>query len=402
MLRRVLPLAVILFNFILAIIAIVDLARGFAFDSYVAASSLLCVTSVLTMISLSLITFLNFQQPDWMPYAYLFELCWASILCLFQFISAVVMSSEPVTGFCQSGEGFTVKGHNICPTHQATLAFAWTSWLLLLTELILIIYTIFTVSRTYGLTFRAVLTTTTEDLDNNPIPLRHNITFDMEKSLPRAPSQSSSFSGSSTGSGRRKHRPPPLDLAKVSNTSLPIYHSYAKAEKAKARGTGAADRQRSEAQRPSRHQIMAQVAADSDQHPYAAPTRASGLQRTPSNASNNSIMSNWTAPAEWEVADPPADAGSRSQSRLKGFLAGKKLPSLPGAAMTNYPSRSRNGGVVDRPDPRDRRPVQLGELQAEGGFWMLVYDEDDELVEEDTATCARPLETQSIKSSLGP
>lgn len=372
MMRRLLPLAVILFNFILAIIAIVDLARGYAFDSYVAASSLLCVTSLLTMISLSLITFLNFQQPDWMPYAFLFELVWASVLCLFQFISAVVMSSEPVTGFCRSGEVFTVGGHNICPTHQATLAFAWTSWLLLLTELILIIYTILSASRTYDLTFRAILTTPTDDLHTNSIPMRHNITFDMEKSLPRAPSQSSSFSGSSNGSGRRKHRPPPLDLAKVSNTNLPIYHSHAKAaEKNKARGRGAAaaDRhQRSEPNRPSRHQVMAQVAADSE-HPYASNGGASGLQRTPSNASNASILSNWTAPAEWEVADPPSEAAS-SQGRLRNFLAGKKLPSVPGAAHTAYGSRSKTGGVVDRPDPRDRRPAELGELRAEGGFWV--------------------------------
>ncbi|KAG8931762.1 hypothetical protein FRC00_000664 [Tulasnella sp. 408] len=371
MMRRMIPLAVILFNFILAIIAIVNLARGYAFDSYVAASSLLCVTSFLAMISLSLITFLNFQQPDWMSYAYFFELGWASILCLFQFISAVVMSSESVSDFCRTGEFSTVGGHNICPTHQATLAFAWTSWLLLLTQLILILYTIFAATRTYGITFRAVLTTPTRDLIENSIPMHHNVTFDMEKSLPRAPSQSSSFSGSSTGSGRRKHRPPPLDLTKVSVTSLPIYNSHKKVaekNKAQARGGPSADRQQSN--RPSRHQVMASVAAGSD-HPYAS--NGAGLQRTPSNASNVSTLSNWTAPVEWEVANPPTADATSSQSRLKNLLGGKKLPSLPGAALTSYSSRGRTG-VVDRPDPRDRRPAQLGELQAEGGFWVSRTD----------------------------
>ncbi|KAG9051495.1 hypothetical protein FS837_006671 [Tulasnella sp. UAMH 9824] len=356
MMRRMIPLAVILFNFILAIIAIVNLARGYAFDSYVAASSLLCVTSFLAMISLSLITFLNFQQPDWMPYAFLFELGWASILCLFQF----------------SDVGFRldiVVASYVCRLHEPAILSAHTSTTrTVLTELILILYTIFAATRTYGLTFRAVLTTPTRDLLDSPIPLQHNLTFDMEKSLPRAPSQSSSFSGSSTGSGRRKHRPPPLDLTKVSVTSLPIYNSQKKAaekSRAQARAGPATDRQQSN--RPSRHQVMASVAAGSD-HPYAS-NGASGLQRTPSNASNASTLSNWTAPMEWEVANPPAADASSSQSRLKGLLGGKKLPSLPGAALTSYSSRGRTG-VVDRPDPRDRRPAQLGELQAEGGFWV--------------------------------
>ncbi|KAG9019455.1 hypothetical protein FRB90_001929 [Tulasnella sp. 427] len=350
MIRRLLPLAVILFNFILTIIAIVDLARGYAFDSYIAASGLLCVTSLLTMISLSLISFLNLQQPNWMPYAFLFELCWASILCLFQFISAVVMSSEPVTEFCRSAEGFTVRGRNICPTHQATLAFTWTSWLILVTSLLLILYTIFSTSRTQGLTFRAVLLTPAEDIHSHTddYALKHNVTFDMEKALPRAPSQSSSFSGSSNGSGRRKHRPPPLDLTKVSVTTLPVYNSQKKAEQAKAKATTGHQHQ----QRPSRHQVMAEVAPS--QHPYVGASR--GLQRTPSVASNGSTRSNWTAPAEWEVSDP---------------APGKTLPTLPGAAVTTtYGSRNMTGGVVDRPDPRDRRPVQLGELKAEGGFWI--------------------------------
>ncbi|KAG9012682.1 hypothetical protein FRB94_005292 [Tulasnella sp. JGI-2019a] len=35
------------------------------------------------------------------------------------------------------------------------------------------------------------------------------------------------------------------------------------------------------------------------------------------------------------------------------------------------------GGVVDRPDPRDRRPVATGKIVGEGGFWVTKATSQD-------------------------
>ncbi len=181
---------------------------------------------------------------------------------------------------------------------------------------------------------------------------------DLEKSLPRAPTPASE------GSGRSRHRPPPLNLSAVSNSSLPGFNAAVPKPQA-------APKQEPQVQRPNRHQLMAAIAQDQEKASEVRPSDVS--------------LSDWAAPAEWAVeSDRPEEAQTGFMPMMRRLTrkarpASKQLPSLPLNAVT-YSSKVGGiiprpaGGIINRPDPRDRRPPRLGEVAAEGGFWVSRTD----------------------------
>lgn len=97
----------------------------------------------------------------------------------------------------------------------------------------------------------------------------------------------------------------------------------------------------------------------------------------------------WQAPDSWAVGShsndshttittvttiPPLTRTSTRDSQRES----KQLPPLPNLQLASLrkpvqaavgPHRT-SGGVVDRPDPRDRRPPGIGDIASEGGFWV--------------------------------
>ncbi|KAG8904715.1 hypothetical protein FRB99_001301 [Tulasnella sp. 403] len=388
--RRILPLPVLLFNLILGLIAIVDLVNGYAAGSYIEATYLLCITSFLAVVTISVISFLNFRQPDWIHHSLAFELVWVSLLLVFQFISSTVISAESVNDLCRSGTYVNpAKGrtYNICPTHKATMAFDWASFILLATHLIIFLFHLRSLQ---NLTNPPTAFST---LLFEPTPTSNEA--DVEKNI-YFPRRAHSPSGSSDSTGHRKNRPPPLDLSGVTNANLPIYQSFAKA--GTINGTdgdrSGRDQRRRTQSAPNRHQVMAEYSSqqDTSNNPYGNRHLA-----------NAKIHPDWAAPSEWRIepSEPSIYSNSTvslasthqphahtSRSNLKGLkplhLVAKQLPVLPrGGSSTSLPEPGRAithdsvfgqhaGGesVVNRPDPRNRKPVRLDELAAEGGFWL--------------------------------
>jgi len=128
--------------------------------------------------------------------------------------------------------------------------------------------------------------------------------------------------------------------------------------------------------KPNRHQLMAAIESTYDSRP------------------SDISYSDWIPPAEWAVSDNESSSSHDSHTvkaqarqpkqlvlndKLKPFgnLQGKgkrmerpvskQLPALPPCAVA---FSSKVGGIVNRPDPRDRRPPGVRDIAAEGGFWV--------------------------------
>lgn len=146
--------------------------------------------------------------------------------------------------------------------------------------------------------------------------------------------------------------------------------------------------------------MAAALAAADDQahhHPYAANNTDNDSHLHTLNNNDDSPNSSyspplppdstisWTAPDSWAVHvhvpiipnddDDPTTAiitkhhHHRPQSKQLPPLPPLRLPTHPPNVSFKLGGRSE-GGVVDRPDPRDRKPPRVGEVKAEGGFWI--------------------------------
>ncbi|KAG9012687.1 hypothetical protein FRB94_005297 [Tulasnella sp. JGI-2019a] len=439
--RRIIPLVVVLFNFILFILALVNIAHKGQFSlttSYVGASDLLSITSAVTCAIISLISFLNYRDSGWMPFALLFEFCWTTIVLCFQFLSAVVISVDVTTAFCHSN--FFSATHQVCGINRAILGFAWLSFLLLLTHITLLTLQTLEISRESKTPFIRILKTAHEDL----VLFTSNVSASKNSDQPvfsrpsnEKISRSRSSSSNNAGlGGNRKAPPRPLDLSKLnaskqtSMISLPIYRTFASTNPAATTTQPTpisipAQRQQHSialAPAPNRHQLMAahrqatsvvSPSVDPASYSQTQPTIGHGDDDASENNEIGSINSrerdslasalrdstssaSWTGSGRnsWSITEVKIESHKDSEeARKRAFVAaafaGKRNPSnasskrsnsqrlskqLPGLPKEPAPVTFRvmtsTGGVVDRPDPRDRRPVTTGEIVGEGGFWV--------------------------------
>ncbi|KAG8863770.1 hypothetical protein FRB96_007607 [Tulasnella sp. 330] len=469
--RRIIPLVVVLFNFILFVLGAVDLTHSHQFsltDSYVQASQFLCIASAVTCGIVSIISYLNYRDPGWMPYSLFFEYGWAGLVLCFQFIAAVVLSAESTTSLCNTRQ-FSAS-HPVCGISRAALGFVWMSFLLLLIHLALLTLQTLTISRETKTPFLRILKTAHEDLvlftsnhttsgnmNEKPAFSRPTVAPAMmgtggSVSMPRAQSPNGGLGG------KRKAPPRPLDFSNLakqqtSTISLPIYRTFVSTNPGAATMPTPTTHANTNANArvdppvvalapaPNRHQMMAvhrrqlsilptpdpahehRVSNDrrdssSDEDSLPSPlsdfspayiTRADILTQShrqhhqhSSRHSDGSINS-WSPPQSWSIGDVvpkitshhqhPLSRTSSQKSTNTNTSVGqprqnrhrrgsKQLPALPDVQQQSQLQLPRQpgavtfrvltgtGGVVDRPDPRDRRPAVTGSIAGEGGFWV--------------------------------
>lgn len=280
----------------------------------------------------------------------------------------------------------------------------------MLIHLSLLTYSTHAISQHTHTSFIRILQTPHEDL----------VLFTSNHTQPSHRANSPSYSEKGLG-GKRKGPPRALNLAKSnvqgSLISLPIYRTFASSAVPAATGPPLEVR-------PNRHMMMA-LAAPEEVH-YHTPDPAYASEEAmddstpseytptpapipfvhqPTQLSHVSLGreaearpsdSSWQAPETWAVGGGghPRDSlttittttsitDAASYPHSIGHHdrpASKQLPPLPNLQLAQRVRRpaqatiafrvTGTGGVVERPDPRDRRPPGIGEVAADGGFWV--------------------------------
>ncbi|KAG8968341.1 hypothetical protein FRC03_007800 [Tulasnella sp. 419] len=367
---------VFVFNVILVGITIHNLSSGLALDTYVGVSYLLCILSMLSIGIIVALSCLDYYKPRWSDFELAIEVIWVSMILLFQLISAAAMSGDSVTRMCANGTYVLPwRKQNICPSHSAILAFSWMAFIFLLARLAIVILTLLRVSSKTRLPIFTVLTTQTSRLPTTS-GAEHN---DLEKTI--------TASSWSSHSSRRKQPPPPLDLSKISSTSLPIFAAHAKTTQqppvppkdnnAPHQATKSHNRNRTKSDsndsgsRLSRHEIMRAHQPQGASHVhFNQPASPSSSHRQRSASLGSPITANpWQPPQDWNSSVISGRGRRPSQQEPSSFhpftppTAGSQDKSLPAV-----PPAVARPSIMDRPHPRGRRAGGPGEI--EGSFWL--------------------------------